>query len=101
MHEPAVRLEPHSHHFTCPISLLDTVKLEDCLSSGSTSGPSYLLLVCYVSGFYPKPVWVMWMQGEQEQLDTWQGDVLLSADRTWYLRVTLDVLPGEAAGLNC
>lgn len=47
MHEPAVRLEPHSHHFTCSISLLDIVKLEACLSSGSTSGRGYLLLVCH------------------------------------------------------
>lgn len=43
----------------------------------------------------------MWMWGEQEQLDTWQGDVLPSADGTWDLQVALDVLPGEAAGLKC
>lgn len=33
----------------------------------------------------------MRMRGEQEQLDTWQGDVLPGADGTWYLQVALDV----------
>lgn len=89
MHEPAVRLEPHSHHFTCSISLLDIVKLEACLSSGPTSGPCYLLLVCHA--LMPWLVRVMRMRGEQEQLDTWQGDVLPGADGTWYLQVALDV----------
>lgn len=41
------------------------------------------------------------MQGEQEQLGTRQGDVLPNVDGTWYLRVTLDVAAGEAAGLTC
>ncbi|XP_017901832.1 PREDICTED: antigen-presenting glycoprotein CD1d isoform X2 [Capra hircus] len=52
-------------------------------------------------GFYPKPVWVMWMRGEQEEPGTQQGDVMPNADSTWYLRVTLDVAAGEAAGLSC
>ncbi|XP_062961592.1 T-cell surface glycoprotein CD1a-like [Cynocephalus volans] len=77
------------------------VKPEAWLSSGPTPGPGRLLLVCHVSGFYPKHVWVMWMRGKQEQLDTQRGDVLPNADGTWYLKVTLDVDTGEAAGLSC
>uniref|UniRef100_A0A8D1MBL4 Ig-like domain-containing protein n=1 Tax=Sus scrofa TaxID=9823 RepID=A0A8D1MBL4_PIG len=77
------------------------VKPEAWLSSGPTPGPGRLLLVCHVSGFYPKPVWVMWMRGEQEQPGTQQGDILPNADGTWYLRVTLDVAAGEASGLSC
>ncbi|GAB5583819.1 antigen-presenting glycoprotein CD1d [Prionailurus iriomotensis] len=48
-----------------------------------------------------KQVWVTWMRGEQEQPGTRRGDVLPHADETWYLRVTLDVAAGEAAGLSC
>uniref|UniRef100_A0A8D2CLW1 Ig-like domain-containing protein n=1 Tax=Sciurus vulgaris TaxID=55149 RepID=A0A8D2CLW1_SCIVU len=77
------------------------VKPEAWLSSGPSLGPGHLLLVCHVSGFYPKPVWVMWMRGEQEQLGTQRGDFLPNADGTWYLRATLDVAAGEAAGLSC
>ena len=74
---------------------------EAWLSSGPTPGPGHLLLVCHVSGFYPKPARVMWMKGEQEQPGTHQGDILPNADGTWYLRVTLDVVAGETANLNC
>ncbi|XP_005341251.2 T-cell surface glycoprotein CD1a [Ictidomys tridecemlineatus] len=77
------------------------VKPEAWLSSGSSPGPGHLLLVCHVSGFYPKPVWVMWMQGDQEQQGTQRGDILPNADGTWYLQATLDVAAGEAAGLAC
>ncbi|XP_070251819.1 antigen-presenting glycoprotein CD1d-like [Myotis yumanensis] len=77
------------------------VKPEAWLSSGPPPGPGRLLLVCHVSGFYPEPVWVRWMRGQQEQPGAQQGDVLPNADETWYLRVTLDVAAGEAAGLTC
>ncbi|XP_066233978.1 T-cell surface glycoprotein CD1b-2-like isoform X2 [Saccopteryx leptura] len=97
---------------TCPrflLGVLDAgkaelqrqVKPEAWLSSGPTPLPGILQLVCHVSGFYPKPVWVMWMRGEQEHPETHQGDILPNADGTWYLRVTLDVVAGEEANLNC
>ena len=43
----------------------------------------------------------MWMRGEQEQPGTRRGNIILNADWTWYLQVTLDVEAGEAAGLSC
>ncbi|XP_043308491.1 T-cell surface glycoprotein CD1b-2 [Cervus elaphus] len=97
---------------TCPrylLGVLDAgkaelqrqVKPEAWLSSGPPPRPGRLWLVCHVSGFYPKPVRVMWMRGEQEEPGTQQGDVMPNADWTWYLRVTLDVAAAEAAGLSC
>ncbi|XP_007457922.1 PREDICTED: T-cell surface glycoprotein CD1b-1-like [Lipotes vexillifer] len=97
---------------TCPSFLLGVldagkaelqrqVKPEAWLSSDPSSAPGRLLLVCRVSGFYPKPVWVMWMRGEQKQSGTQQGDIVPNADGTWYLRVTLNVTAGEETGLSC
>uniref|UniRef100_A0A8C0ZNP3 Ig-like domain-containing protein n=1 Tax=Castor canadensis TaxID=51338 RepID=A0A8C0ZNP3_CASCN len=77
------------------------VKPEAWLSSGPSQWPGSLHLVCHVSGFYPKPVRVMWMRGTQEQSGTRRSDVLPNADGTWYLQATLDVASGEAAGLSC
>ncbi|NP_001166325.1 T-cell surface glycoprotein CD1c2 precursor [Cavia porcellus] len=96
----------------CPrllLSLLEAGKMdlqrqvrpEVWLSSSPNLEPGRLLLACHVSGFYPKPIWVMWMRGAQEQLETKQGDILPHADGTWYLRVTLNVVAEEAAGLSC
>ncbi|KAL1778176.1 antigen-presenting glycoprotein CD1d isoform X1 [Sigmodon hispidus] len=71
------------------------------LSDGLSPRKGHKQLVCHVSGFYPKPVWVMWMQGEQEQQGTQRSDVLPNADGTWYLRATLEVEAGAVAGLAC
>ncbi|KAM5162236.1 T-cell surface glycoprotein CD1b-like [Callospermophilus lateralis] len=83
------------------VDLQRQVKPKAWLSSGPSPEPGHVLLVCHVSGFYPKHVWVMWMQGQQEQQGTQQGDFLPNEDGTWYLRATLDVAAGEAAGLAC
>ncbi|XP_037355737.1 antigen-presenting glycoprotein CD1d-like [Talpa occidentalis] len=76
------------------------VKPEAWLTGAPIPGSDHLLLVCHVSGFYPKPAWAMWMLGGQEQ-PAQQGDMLPNTDGTWYLRVTLDVAAGQAAGLTC
>ncbi|XP_078297052.1 T-cell surface glycoprotein CD1a-like isoform X2 [Panthera onca] len=79
------------------------VRPEAWLSTGpsQSQGPGHLLFVCHVSGFYPKPVWVMWMRGDQEQQGTRRGDVLPNSDWTWYLQTSLNVEAREAAGLSC
>lgn len=80
---------------------MSTEKPVAWLSRGPNPVPGHLQLVCHVSGFYPKPVWVMWMRGDQEQQGTRRSDILPNADETWYLQATLDVEAGEAAGLAC
>uniref|UniRef100_A0A8C8YI87 Immunoglobulin C1-set domain-containing protein n=1 Tax=Prolemur simus TaxID=1328070 RepID=A0A8C8YI87_PROSS len=79
------------HDMTVSLPLPAPVKTEAWLSSGPSPGSGHLLLVCHVSGFYPKP----------EQPGAQHSDLLPSADWTWYLRVTLDMAAGEVAGLSC
>ncbi|XP_042537601.1 T-cell surface glycoprotein CD1c3-like isoform X3 [Dipodomys spectabilis] len=97
---------------TCPrflLGILDAgktylqrqVRPEAWLSSSSIFGSGRLMLVCHVSGFYPMSIWVMWMRGEQEQLDSKRDDVLPNADGTWYVRVILEVEAEDAVGLSC
>ncbi|KAK1336560.1 hypothetical protein QTO34_002592 [Cnephaeus nilssonii] len=88
--------------YSCPrflLSILDTgkadlqreVKPEAWLSTGPNPGPDRQMLVCHVSGFHPKPIWVKWMQ-------EWY---LANADGTWYLQVFLEVEATETSGLYC
>ncbi|XP_045703571.1 T-cell surface glycoprotein CD1a-like [Phyllostomus hastatus] len=77
------------------------VKPEAWLSTRPNPGPDHLLLVCHVSGFYPKPISVMWMRGEQAQQSSQLSDILPNADGTWYLQIFLDVEATETSGLSC
>ncbi|XP_053774925.1 T-cell surface glycoprotein CD1a isoform X2 [Desmodus rotundus] len=97
---------------TCPrylLSALDAgkadlqrkVKPEAWLSTGPNPGPNHLLLVCHVSGFYPKPISVMWMGSEEAQQGSQQSDILPNADGTWYLQIFLDVEATKTSGLSC
>ncbi|XP_014305329.1 T-cell surface glycoprotein CD1a-like [Myotis lucifugus] len=97
---------------TCPrflSSILDAgkadlqrqVKPEAWLSTGSNPGPDRQMLVCHVSGFHPKPIWVKWMRGEHLQQGTQQSGILPNYDGTWYLQVFLDVEATETSGLYC
>ncbi|XP_045703584.1 T-cell surface glycoprotein CD1a-like isoform X2 [Phyllostomus hastatus] len=97
---------------TCPrylLSALDAgkadlqrqVKPEAWLSTRPNPDPDHLLLVCHVSGFYPKPISVKWMRGEQAQQGSQLSDILPNADGTWYLQIFLDVEATETSGLSC
>ncbi|XP_054579306.1 T-cell surface glycoprotein CD1a-like [Eptesicus fuscus] len=77
------------------------VKPEAWLSNGPNPGPDHEMLVCHVSGFHPKPIWVKWMRGEQVQQRTQQSGILPNADGTWYLQVFLEVEATETSGLYC
>ncbi|XP_015979694.2 T-cell surface glycoprotein CD1a [Rousettus aegyptiacus] len=97
---------------TCPrflLGLLDAgkadlqrqVRPKAWLSIGPNPGADHRTLTCHVSGFYPKPIWAMWMQGEQVQKGTQQSDVLPNADGTWSIRIFLVVETVETSGLSC
>lgn len=77
------------------------VRPEAWLSIGLNPGSDHRMLICHVSGFYPKPIWAMWMRGEQVQQGTQRSDVLPNADETWYLRIYLNVETIETSGLSC
>ncbi|XP_005865748.2 PREDICTED: T-cell surface glycoprotein CD1a [Myotis brandtii] len=97
---------------TCPrflLSILEAgkadlqrqVKPEAWLSTGPHPGPGRQMLVCHVSGFHPRPIWVKWMRSEQVQQGTQQSGFLPNADGTWYLQVFLEVEATETSGLYC
>ncbi|XP_032054405.1 antigen-presenting glycoprotein CD1d-like [Aythya fuligula] len=66
--------------------------------------PAQLLLVCRVTGFYPRPISVAWLRDGQEVppgpgLNT--STILPNADLTYQLRSTLVVAPGDGHTYAC
>uniref|UniRef100_A0A8C0G6Q1 Ig-like domain-containing protein n=1 Tax=Chelonoidis abingdonii TaxID=106734 RepID=A0A8C0G6Q1_CHEAB len=66
--------------------------------------PTPVLLVCRVTGFYPRPVRVAWLQdGEEVVLGWWlnSSEILPNADLTYQLRSSLAVEPGAGHSYAC
>uniref|UniRef100_A0A663MP27 Ig-like domain-containing protein n=1 Tax=Athene cunicularia TaxID=194338 RepID=A0A663MP27_ATHCN len=69
-----------------------------------TPRPDQLLLICRVTGFYPRPISVAWLQDGQEvppgpALNT--SAILPNADLTYQLRITLAVAPHDGHSYAC
>ncbi|XP_054243206.1 T-cell surface glycoprotein CD1b-3-like [Indicator indicator] len=69
-----------------------------------TASPAQLLLVCRVTGFYPRPISVAWLQDGQEvppgpALNT--SSILPNADLTYQLRSCLAVRPRDGHSYAC
>ncbi|KAM6256824.1 T-cell surface glycoprotein CD1b-3-like [Porphyrio hochstetteri] len=69
-----------------------------------TSRPDQLLLVCRVTGFYPRPISVAWLRDGQEvppgpALNT--STILPNADLTYQLRSVLAVAPCDGHSYAC
>ncbi|NWI66055.1 CD1D protein, partial [Todus mexicanus] len=69
-----------------------------------TPSPAQLLLVCRVTGFYPRPISVAWLRDGQEVppgpgLNT--SAILPNADLTYQLRSILAVAPGDGHSYAC
>ncbi|NXO59240.1 CD1E protein, partial [Aramus guarauna] len=69
-----------------------------------TPQPDQLLLVCRVTGFYPRPISVAWLRDGQEvppgpALNT--SDILPNADLTYQLRSVLAVAPRDGHSYAC
>uniref|UniRef100_A0A8C3XI51 Ig-like domain-containing protein n=1 Tax=Cyanoderma ruficeps TaxID=181631 RepID=A0A8C3XI51_9PASS len=69
-----------------------------------TPSPDQLLLVCHVTGFYPRPISVAWLRDGQEvppgpALNT--SPILPNADLTYQLRSVLAVAPRDGHSYVC
>lgn len=69
-----------------------------------TPSPAQLLLVCRVTGFYPRPISVAWLRDGQEvppgpALNT--SPILPNADLTYQLRSVLAVFPRDGHSYAC
>ncbi|NWI29167.1 CD1D protein, partial [Sula dactylatra] len=69
-----------------------------------TPKPDQLLLVCHVTGFYPRPISVAWLRDGQEvppgpELNT--SAILPNADLTYQLRSVLAVAPHDGHSYAC
>ncbi|XP_044838252.1 uncharacterized protein LOC123345439 isoform X1 [Mauremys mutica] len=66
--------------------------------------PTPVLLVCRVTGFYPRPVRVAWLQDGEEVVPGWwlnSSGILPNADLTYQLRSSLGVEPGAGHSYAC
>ncbi|XP_043383836.1 antigen-presenting glycoprotein CD1d-like isoform X2 [Chelonia mydas] len=66
--------------------------------------PAPLLLVCRVTGFYPRPVRVAWLQDGEEVAPGGRlssSGILPNADLTYQLRSSLAVEPGDGHSYAC
>ncbi|XP_039374020.1 T-cell surface glycoprotein CD1b-3-like [Mauremys reevesii] len=66
--------------------------------------PAPVLLVCRVTGFYPRPVRVAWLQDGEEVAPGWRlnsSGILPNADLTYQLRSSLAVGPGDGHSYTC
>ncbi|KAK1336557.1 hypothetical protein QTO34_002589 [Cnephaeus nilssonii] len=88
------------YHVANKINTEDAHKTRGLAVQCPNPGPDRQMLVCHVSGFHPKPIWVKWMRGEQVQQATTEW-ILPNADGTWYLQVFLEVEATETSGLYC
>ncbi|NXX86983.1 CD1D protein, partial [Urocolius indicus] len=69
-----------------------------------TLSPAQLLLICHVTGFYPRPISVAWLRDGQEvppgpALNT--SAILPNADLTYQLRSVLAVAPRDGHSYAC
>ncbi|KAM9227235.1 T-cell surface glycoprotein CD1b-3-like [Leptosomus discolor] len=69
-----------------------------------TPSPAQLLLVCHITGFYPRPISVAWLRDGQEvppgpALNT--SAILPNADLTYQLRSILSVALGDGHSYAC
>uniref|UniRef100_A0A8C0H4M9 Ig-like domain-containing protein n=1 Tax=Chelonoidis abingdonii TaxID=106734 RepID=A0A8C0H4M9_CHEAB len=66
--------------------------------------PAPVLLVCRVTGFYPRPVRLAWLQDGEEVVPGWRlnsSGILPNADLTYQLRSSLSVGPGDGHSYAC
>uniref|UniRef100_A0A8C8RML9 Ig-like domain-containing protein n=1 Tax=Pelusios castaneus TaxID=367368 RepID=A0A8C8RML9_9SAUR len=66
--------------------------------------PSSILVVCRVTGFYPRPIRVSWLQDGEEVVPGWRLNstgILPNADLTYQLRSSLAVEPGDGHSYAC
>ncbi|XP_030403242.1 antigen-presenting glycoprotein CD1d-like [Gopherus evgoodei] len=66
--------------------------------------PAPVLLVCRVTGFYPRPIRVAWLQDGEEVAPGWwlnSSGILPNADLTYQLHSSLAVEPGAGHSYAC
>ncbi|NXI98711.1 CD1B1 protein, partial [Psophia crepitans] len=83
---------------------LERQELPVAMVFARTPGPGQILLVCRVTGFYPRPISVAWLRDGQEVppgpgLNT--SDILPNADLTYQLRSVLAVAPRDGHSYAC